>query len=101
MRTKGDVFDAIYPPEKALVMKLRADLYEAIRKAAKGYSSRQLQIILQEPQPRISELLNGKLGGKSLEKLLIYAGRLGIEHRGSFPQANKEIPKRELELASA
>jgi predicted XRE-type DNA-binding protein len=101
MRTKGDVFDAIYPPEKALVMKIRADLYHAILKAAKGYTQRELQIILQDPQPRVSELLNGKLGGKSLEKLLIYAGRLGIEHRGSFPQVNKGIPKREIELANA
>jgi predicted XRE-type DNA-binding protein len=99
MRTKGDVFNAIYPPEKALVMKMRADLYQAILKAAKGYTPGELQIILQEPQPRISELLNGKLGGKSLEKLLTYADRLGIEHRGFFPQANKNIPKRELELA--
>ena len=80
-------------------LKIHADLYPAIFGAAKSYTSKQLQVILQEPQPRVSELLNGKLGGKSLEKLLTYAGRLGIEHRGSFPQVNKQIPERELELA--
>lgn len=50
-------------------------------------------------QPRVSELLNGKLGQKSLEKLLIYAGRLGIEHRGSFTQVHKNVPKKELPMA--
>ena len=53
------------------------------------------------PQPRVSELLNGKLGQKSLEKLLIYAGRLGIEHRGSFTQVHKNVPKKELAMAQA
>jgi|GEM_PF-6499879 hypothetical protein len=45
MKTKGEVFDSIYPPEKALVMKIRADLYQAILKAANGYIPKELQII--------------------------------------------------------
>lgn len=96
MRTKGDVFDAIFSAEEAIVVKFRADLYEAILKVAGQYKPRELEIILHEPQPRVSELLNGKLGQKSLEKLLMYAGRLGIEHRGRFPQVHKDLPKREL-----
>jgi predicted XRE-type DNA-binding protein len=101
MRTKGDVFDAIFPPEQAIVVKFKADLYEAILKVAQEYTPRQLEFILHEPQPRVSELLNGKLGQKSLEKLLVYAGRLGIEHRGTFPQVHRNVPKRELERAMA
>ncbi len=99
MRTKGDVFDAIFPPEQAIVIKFKADLYEAILKVAKQYKPRQLELILHEPQPRVSELLNGRLGQKSLEKLLIYAGRLGIEHRGGFTQVHKSVPKKELAMA--
>ena len=101
MRTKGDVFDAIFPPEQAVVVKFKADLYEAIMKAAGKYSAQQLQIIFNEPQPRVSELLNGKLGHKSLEKLFYYASKLGIEVRGSFSQVHKHVPKRELEVATA
>jgi predicted XRE-type DNA-binding protein len=99
MRTKGDVFDAIFPPEEAIVVKFKADLYEAILKVAAKYKPRELEIILHEPQPRVSELLNGKLGQKSLEKLLTYAGRLGIEHRGDFPQVHKNVPRKELAMA--
>ena len=99
MRTKGDVFDAIFPPDQAIVVKFKADLYEAILKVAAQYKPRELEIILHESQPRVSELLNGKLGQKSLEKLLTYAGRLGIEHRGRFRQVHKDAPKRELEMA--
>ena len=51
MRTKGDVFDAIFPPEQAIVIKFKADLYEAILKVAKQYKPRQLELILHEPQP--------------------------------------------------
>ena len=101
MKTKGDVFDAIYAPEEAIVVKLKADLYDAILKAAKRYTTKELQVILREPQPRVSELLNGKLGSKSIEKLLHYAGRLGIEHKGNFPQTHKEVPERELAHAMA
>ena len=100
MRTKGDVFDAIFSPEEAVVVKFRADLYEAILKAARDYSARDLEIILREPQPRVSELLNGKLGHKSLEKLLIYAGRLGIDYRGTFPQVRKDVPKKQLQMVA-
>jgi predicted XRE-type DNA-binding protein len=101
VKTKGDVFDAIFPPEEALAVKFKADLYDAILAVATRYTSRQLQIILHEPQPRVSELLNGKLGSKSIEKLLEYAQRLGIEYKGTFAQTRKEVPKHSLELATA
>jgi predicted XRE-type DNA-binding protein len=101
MRTKGDVFDAIYAPEQAAIVKFRADLYDAILKVARHYSPQDLETILHEPQPRVSELLNGKLGHKSIEKLLTYAGKLGIEYRGTFPQVHKNAPKKELQAVTA
>ena len=55
-----------------------AELYQQVLKYAKKYSQKELQGILGEPQPRVSELLNGKIANKSLEELLQYAVRLGI-----------------------
>jgi predicted XRE-type DNA-binding protein len=99
VRTKGDLFDAIFPSEQAIMVKFKADLYDAIWKVARHYKPRELEIILHEAQPHVSELLNGKLGQKSLEKLLTYAGRLGIEQQGSFRQVHKDAAKREPEMA--
>jgi len=51
---------------------------------ARQYSPKELQSIFEEPQPRVSELLHGRIAGKSVEKLMYYAARLGIEVRTSF-----------------
>jgi predicted XRE-type DNA-binding protein len=56
-------------------------------------------VILGEPQPRVSELLHGKIANKTVEKLLDYAGRLGIEPKAKFTQTHKEIVEKELALA--
>jgi hypothetical protein len=55
-----------------------------------------LQVILAEPQPRVSELLNGKI-----DKLLYYAGRLGLEAKARFPQTNEQVVRRELAAAQS
>jgi predicted XRE-type DNA-binding protein len=81
--------DLGFPPEQATALKFKAELYQAILKVAKKYSQKELQIILREPQPRVSELLNGKIASKSVDKLLSYAGRLGIEAKAKFVQVHK------------
>src|ERR1700683_2666711 len=69
--TRGNVLDDLgFSPEQAAVLKFKADLYKAILKHARRYSPKQLQAILAEPQPRVSELLNGKIANKSVDKLL-------------------------------
>jgi predicted XRE-type DNA-binding protein len=99
--SRGNVLDDLgFSPEQATALKFKADLYEAILKYARKYSQKQLQAILGEPQPRVSELLNGKIANKSVDKLLYYAGRLGIEAKSRFPQTNKEIVRQELALAA-
>src|SRR5258708_10254354 len=99
--TRGNVLDDLgFTPEQAAVLKLKADLYQAILKYAKKYSGKELQVILAEPQPRVSELLNGKIANKSVDKLLYYAGRLGIEAKARFPQTNRGIVRRELAAAA-
>jgi len=48
----------------------------------------------------VSELLNGKNDNKSVDKLLHYAGRLGIETKAKFAQTHKEVVKKELAQAN-
>jgi predicted XRE-type DNA-binding protein len=99
--TRGNVLDDLgFSPEQAAILKFKADLYQAILKHARKYSQTQLQVILAEPQPRVSELLNGKIAKKSVDKLLYYAGRLGIEAKARFPQTNKKVIRRELAAAA-
>ncbi len=98
--TYGNVLDDLgFPLEQATTLKFKAELYRAILKFARRYSQKELQIILGEPQPRVSELLNGKIANKSIDKLLYYAGRLGIETKARFAQTHKEVVERELALA--
>jgi len=98
--TRGNVLDDLgFSPEQATVLKFKAELYQAILKYARKYSQKELRAILGEPQPRVSELLNGKIANKSVDKLLHYAGRLGIEPKTKFSQTHKEIVERELTTA--
>jgi predicted XRE-type DNA-binding protein len=98
--TRGSVLDDLgFSPEQATALKFKAELYQAILKYAEKYSQKDLQAILGEPQPRVSELLNGKIANKSVDKLLYYAGRLGIEAKAKFTQTHKEVIERELAMA--
>lgn len=98
--THGNVLDDLgFSPEQATALKFKAELYQAILKVARKYTQKELQVILREPQPRVSELLNGKIASKSVDKLLYYAGRLGIEARARFVQTHKEVIEKELALA--
>jgi|SRR5580693_1907064 predicted XRE-type DNA-binding protein len=90
--TRGNVFEDLgFSREEATALKFKAELYQAILKCARKYSQRELQIIFAEPQPRVSELLNGKIANKSVDKLLYYAGRLGIEARAKFVQTHRAV----------
>ena len=78
--TKGAVFsDLGFSPSESAALKVKADLYFAIRRIihSKGYKPRQLEKMLNQPQPRISELMNGKINQVSIEKLLGYLESLG------------------------
>ena len=75
---RGNIFAALgFESEEALDLKLRSDLLMIINKIIAKYSSRQLQEILGEDQPRVSELLSGKLDKLSLNRLVRYAAKLG------------------------
>jgi len=54
-------------------------LHTKIVKAASRHSQRELEKILQTSQPRISDLLRGKMSKFSLDMLVEYAELLGLE----------------------
>ena len=70
--------DMGFSPEEAAALRLKTDLHTKIVKIAAQYSQKKLQAILHEPQPRVSDLLRGKMSKFSLETLVIYAEKLGL-----------------------
>jgi predicted XRE-type DNA-binding protein len=60
-------------------LKIKAQLYDYILKIIQKnkYTPKKLEELLIQPQPRISELLNGKISKVSVEKLLEYLSLLG------------------------
>ena len=80
--SKGNVIDDLgFSPEQAAAIKLRVSLHAEILRLVekRKLNARQLEKILDQPQPRISELLNGKISKMSAEKLAGYLSRLGVE----------------------
>jgi len=75
--------------EEAAAIKLKMSLHAEIMRIVekKKLGSRQLEKILDQPQPRISELLNGKISKMSAEKLAGYLSRLGVEIKISARKA--------------
>jgi predicted XRE-type DNA-binding protein len=99
--TQGNTLDDLgFLPEQATALKFKAELYRAILQRAKKYSQKELQIIFGEPQPRVSELLYGKIARKTVDKLLHFAGRLGIEAEVTFVQPHNAVVKKDIILAS-
>ncbi len=79
--TTGNVFEDLgFPPEQVLALRFKADILSAILEEVrrKKYRQRELVELLDEHQPVISNLLRGKISQMSIEKLLIYAHRLGL-----------------------
>ena len=88
--SKGNVIDDLgFSPEEAAAIKLKASLHAEILRVVKKRKlrSRDLEKILDQPQPRISELLNGKISKMSAEKLAGYLSRLGVEIKISARKA--------------
>lgn len=52
-----------------------------------------------EPRRIHDSVAASKIANKSVDKLLYYAGRLGIEAKAKFAQTHKEIVERELAMA--
>ncbi len=88
--SKGNVIDDLgFSPEEAAAIKLKASLHAEILRVVekRKLKARELEKILDQPQPRISELLNGKISKISAEKLAGYLSRLGVEIKISARKA--------------
>lgn len=88
--SKGNVIDDLgFSPEEAAAIKLKASLHAEILRVVekRKLKARELEKILDQPQPRVSELLNGKISKMSAEKLAGYLSRLGIEIKISARKA--------------
>ncbi|HKO05040.1 MAG TPA: helix-turn-helix transcriptional regulator [Candidatus Acidoferrales bacterium] len=77
MRRQRNVFEDLgFSPQEAAALVIKTRLHSKIVRYAKKYSQAQLQKILNEPQPRVSDLLRGKIAKFSLETLVNYAEAL-------------------------
>ena len=79
MAKKRNVFDDLgFSREEAAALTMKSELHSKIIRHAKGYSQAELQEMLKEPQPRVSDLLRGKIAKFSLETLVNYAEALDM-----------------------
>jgi len=78
---KSNVFEQVgFSREEAASLKIKSELHSQIIKAIKrrGYTQADLQKRLDESQPRISDLMTGKISKFSLETFINYAEVLGL-----------------------
>lgn len=87
--TTGSVLDDLgFTPETALELKLKSELHLGILKLIRkhAYTARDLEKILGIQQPRVSELMTGKLHSLGIKKLLEYADKLGAYAKVTLKQ---------------
>jgi predicted XRE-type DNA-binding protein len=80
--TRSNVFDDLgFTAEEAAILQLKTQLHIEIMRAIRQQklTPRQLEIVLGIPQPRVSELLNGKISRMTADLLTKYLYRLGRE----------------------
>jgi len=79
VRRERNVFDDLgFSPEESAALTMKSELHSRIMRCAKNYSQSQLQKILGEPQPRVSDLMRGKISKFSLDALVGYAAALDM-----------------------
>jgi len=97
--TKGDILNDLgFSRAQASALRVKATIVEAILAEInrRGLTQGQLVDILDEYQPNVSNLLNGRIAKLSIEKLLYYADRLMLRSRIEVHPA----PKRKTSKAA-
>jgi len=93
----SNIFDAITKnAEEAADLEFRADLMLVLRDFFREQGASQAQIgqMLGLPQPRVSELMSGKVNKFSSDKLIGFLARVGIRFRPATVPAAKGRPLR-------
>ncbi|MBS1804890.1 MAG: XRE family transcriptional regulator [Acidobacteria bacterium] len=95
--TKGDILNDLgFSRAQASSLRMKATIVEAILAEIerRGLTQRQLVDILDEYQPNVSNLLNGRIAKLSIEKLVYYADRLALRSRVEVrPAPKRKTPK--------
>ena len=90
--TTNKLFEDLgFSPEEAAVLELKLKLHIEIMKEIKRQklTPRKLERILEVPQPRVSELIGGKISKMSIDKLTKYLHRLGREVKVTTKKVRK------------
>jgi predicted XRE-type DNA-binding protein len=93
----SNIFDAITDdPVEAADLKFRADLMLLLREYFRAQKATPADICqrLGVPQPRVSELLTGKIDKFSADKLIGFAAKLGIRFYPGLVKASRGKPMR-------
>ncbi len=93
----GNVFQQVgFSAEESVALKMRAELHSNIVEVIKRgeYTQAQLAEMFDTDQPRISNLMRGKIADFNLETLVVYAETLGMN-----PQM--KTGRRPAEIAAA
>lgn len=80
-RSSGNVFrDLGFPPEEAQHLKIRSDLLIQLQKliASRGLTQSETAKILRVTQPRVSDLLRGRIDLFSTDALIDMLSRFGV-----------------------
>jgi predicted XRE-type DNA-binding protein len=94
---EGNVFQQLgFSPDESVALKMRAELHSRIVEVIKSrdYTQVQLAEMLNTDQPRISNLMRGKIANFNLETLVVYAEALGMK-----PEI--KINRRPVEMAAS
>jgi predicted XRE-type DNA-binding protein len=101
-RREENVFDQLgFSREDATALGMKSALHRKIIRYAKNYSQVQLSRILGEPQPRVSDLLRGKISKFSLETLVNYAEALDMRPEIKIHEPVAMIPTARVATARA
>jgi predicted XRE-type DNA-binding protein len=93
----SNIFEAIADSaEVAADMEFRADLMLVLRDFfhERGASQAQIGQMLGVPQPRVSELMTGKVDKFSSDKLIGFCAKVGIRFKPATVQASRGRPSR-------
>ena len=81
-KSTGNVFEDMgFPKEEAVLLQLKTDMKIAIERevARRKLTPKKLAQELDIQQPQVSDLLTGKVSKMTIDKLMKYAYRLGID----------------------
>jgi predicted XRE-type DNA-binding protein len=91
-RSTGNVFrDVGFPPNEAEHLRIRSDLLLQLQKAirSKGLKQAEVAKLLDVTQPRVSDLMRGRVDLFSVDTLIDMLARLGIRVRVVFSTSKR------------